>query len=124
MNAPRQVENRFSAGPHRPDRAIALFGPHLIPTPSPPGLLFPLFSFLSFFFFFSFSLFFLSSTIPPPFCTLSLSHLLCFTTSSSLSLYTPTSPSFTMGSVSNGSKPGTFLFTSESVGEGHPDKIA
>ena len=61
---------------------------------------------------------------PPPFCTLSLSHLLCFTTSSSLSLYTPTSPSFTMGSVSNGSKPGTFLFTSESVGEGHPDKIA
>ena len=66
MNAPRQVENRFSAGPHRPDRAIALFGPHLIPTPSPPGLLFPLFSFLSFFFFFSFSLFFLSSTIPPP----------------------------------------------------------
>ena len=29
-----------------------------------------------------------------------------------------------MGSVSNGSKPGTFLFTSESVGEGHPDKIA
>lgn len=26
-----------------------------------------------------------------------------------------------MGSVS---KPGTFLFTSESVGEGHPDKIA
>lgn len=27
-----------------------------------------------------------------------------------------------MGSVSQ--KPGTFLFTSESVGEGHPDKIA
>lgn len=30
--------------------------------------------------------------------------------------------SFTMGSVAQ--KPGTFLFTSESVGEGHPDKIA
>ncbi|PKY07593.1 methionine adenosyltransferase [Aspergillus campestris IBT 28561] len=29
-----------------------------------------------------------------------------------------------MGSVSNGPKAGTFLFTSESVGEGHPDKIA
>ncbi|KAJ5832270.1 hypothetical protein N7474_000581 [Penicillium riverlandense] len=29
-----------------------------------------------------------------------------------------------MGSLANGSKPGTFLFTSESVGEGHPDKIA
>ncbi|KAL1953449.1 hypothetical protein VTO42DRAFT_2807 [Malbranchea cinnamomea] len=29
-----------------------------------------------------------------------------------------------MGSVANGVKPGTFLFTSESVGEGHPDKIA
>ncbi|CAI7588503.1 unnamed protein product [Penicillium glandicola] len=29
-----------------------------------------------------------------------------------------------MGSLSNGSQPGTFLFTSESVGEGHPDKIA
>ena len=27
-----------------------------------------------------------------------------------------------MGSLSN--QPGTFLFTSESVGEGHPDKIA
>jgi S-adenosylmethionine synthetase len=24
----------------------------------------------------------------------------------------------------NGTKSGTFLFTSESVGEGHPDKIA
>ena len=31
---------------------------------------------------------------------------------------------FTMGSLANGSQPGTFLFTSESVGEGHPDKIA
>ncbi|KAJ6091846.1 hypothetical protein N7467_003815 [Penicillium canescens] len=29
-----------------------------------------------------------------------------------------------MGSLANGSQPGTFLFTSESVGEGHPDKIA
>lgn len=30
-----------------------------------------------------------------------------------------------MGSLSNGATPqGTFLFTSESVGEGHPDKIA
>lgn len=29
-----------------------------------------------------------------------------------------------MGSLANGTKPGTFLFTSESVGEGHPDKIA
>ena len=29
-----------------------------------------------------------------------------------------------MGSLENGSKQGTFLFTSESVGEGHPDKIA
>ncbi|KAJ5677863.1 hypothetical protein N7523_004105 [Penicillium sp. IBT 18751x] len=29
-----------------------------------------------------------------------------------------------MGSLANGSKAGTFLFTSESVGEGHPDKIA
>ncbi|KAL2832705.1 methionine adenosyltransferase [Aspergillus pseudoustus] len=29
-----------------------------------------------------------------------------------------------MGSVSNTPKTGTFLFTSESVGEGHPDKIA
>jgi len=29
-----------------------------------------------------------------------------------------------MGSLANGSQAGTFLFTSESVGEGHPDKIA
>ncbi|KAF7717096.1 S-adenosylmethionine synthase [Penicillium ucsense] len=29
-----------------------------------------------------------------------------------------------MGSLANGSQQGTFLFTSESVGEGHPDKIA
>lgn len=31
-----------------------------------------------------------------------------------------------MGSITNGvrAKKGTFLFTSESVGEGHPDKIA
>ncbi|CEJ58894.1 Putative S-adenosylmethionine synthase [Penicillium brasilianum] len=29
-----------------------------------------------------------------------------------------------MGSLANGSQSGTFLFTSESVGEGHPDKIA
>ena len=33
-----------------------------------------------------------------------------------------------MGSISNGDafhpKKGSFLFTSESVGEGHPDKIA
>lgn len=29
-----------------------------------------------------------------------------------------------MGSVSKGHQPGNFLFTSESVGEGHPDKIA
>jgi hypothetical protein len=29
-----------------------------------------------------------------------------------------------MGSQANGVKHGTFLFTSESVGEGHPDKIA
>jgi S-adenosylmethionine synthetase len=30
-----------------------------------------------------------------------------------------------MGSTTNGTHPtGTFLFTSESVGEGHPDKIA
>ena len=117
MDAPRQVENRFSAGPHRPDRAIALFGPHLIPTP-PPGFFFP--SSL-------FSLFLLSLPLPfihhPPFSH-SLSHLF-------FASLLPLSPSiysyltsFTMGSVSNGSKPGTFLFTSESVGEGHPDKIA
>lgn len=31
----------------------------------------------------------------------------------------------TTGTVVNGDKPAeTFLFTSESVGEGHPDKIA
>lgn len=30
-----------------------------------------------------------------------------------------------MGSITNGNHKGdTFLFTSESVGEGHPDKIA
>lgn len=29
-----------------------------------------------------------------------------------------------MASLSNGHPQGTFLFTSESVGEGHPDKIA
>ncbi|KAJ5370503.1 S-adenosylmethionine synthase [Penicillium cataractarum] len=29
-----------------------------------------------------------------------------------------------MGSLATGSQPNTFLFTSESVGEGHPDKIA
>lgn len=28
-----------------------------------------------------------------------------------------------MGSVNGNSPSGTFLFTSESVGEGHPDKI-
>lgn len=29
-----------------------------------------------------------------------------------------------MGSITNGNHGETFLFTSESVGEGHPDKIA
>lgn len=29
-----------------------------------------------------------------------------------------------MGSLANGATQGNFLFTSESVGEGHPDKIA
>jgi len=44
-------------------------------------------------------------------------------------LHFPTHPPFTMVSLTNGANgthvpSGTFLFTSESVGEGHPDKIA
>lgn len=54
---------------------------------------------------------FLSFPLHPPFLLL-LQRLI------------PSQFTFTMGSLANGSQPGTFLFTSESVGEGHPDKIA
>ena len=65
----------------------------------------------------------------PPFFPLPFSSLFSFPILPSLSLlflllFIFPFHTFTMGSLANGSQPGTFLFTSESVGEGHPDKIA
>ena len=87
-------------GPHRRTPTTGRRAPALVWEEEKPHHLPPLFCF-----FFSSLLYF-----PPhfPFSPF-------FTTPNSLT-------SITMGSLSN--QPGTFLFTSESVGEGHPDKIA